>query len=290
MLGGEGGWLSAPARTESAECTGSKYPRSWRWREFAGWSGGASAGRYRLPGSARRIRRQGSWPSAASGTSAGTTSRPSVGSACQRDGQRRCRECRYEISSTIAPSRAYPASGWMRRARYTARNRSAASCPPERRCRTGKGRYRKRRRSDTGSFRASGADVNVLRRHILTKASLISLHRRAIASGRIIFDKLHLLFFPHGVQRLTGIVALFSRHLFCDTVTGERAFSQRQQGVKQLVVRAGSLLKTAADQRQNRRDILQPSRASAGGRILRYSRYSGRWSGSSRQSICRPAC
>ena len=33
---------------------------------------------------------------------------------------------------------------------------------------------------------------------------------------------------------------------------------QRQQGVKQLIIRAGSLLKTAADQRQNRRDILQP--------------------------------
>src|SRR5690606_7390375 len=110
------------------------------------------------------------------------------------------------------------------------------------RCRRDKGRYHKRRRLSTVSFRASGADVDVLRRHILAKASLISLHWRAIASGCIIFNKFHLFLFPHRIQRLARVVTCFIGYLPCDTVTIEWATRQREKGVKELIVITFALL------------------------------------------------
>ncbi len=76
-----------------------------------------------------------------------------------------------------------------------------------------------KRRSDTESFPTSRTDVDILRRDILAKASLILIKRRAVTRRGVIFNKLHLFFFPHRIQCPAGVVTLFTANLFCDTVT-----------------------------------------------------------------------
>ncbi|CHJ46865.1 Uncharacterised protein [Salmonella enterica subsp. enterica serovar Typhi] len=139
----------------------------------ADWSDDATVIPRRRSTLIRRTRRRGSSPSAALPQSAGTRHTSSVASASQTDGQRRSPECQYGTDSTISPSHACPASGWTTRARYIVRSHSAANCRGRIPWRKYRGRCRKKRRSGTVSFRASRADVDVLRRRVLAKASLI---------------------------------------------------------------------------------------------------------------------
>jgi hypothetical protein len=105
---------------------------------------------------------------------------------------------------------------------------------------------------------ASGADVDILRGDVLAKASLILLHRRAVARCGVVLDKLDLFLFPDGIQRLTGVIPFFTGNLFCHAVAGKAAAGKRQQGVEQLIMRHTALFQASADQRQDRRNVLQP--------------------------------
>ncbi len=83
------------------------------------------------------------------------------------------------------------------------------------------------------------------------------LHRRAVARCGVVFDKLDLFLFPDGIQRLAGIIPFFTGHLFRHAVAGKPRSRQHQQGIEQLIMGHAALLQPSANQRQDRRDVLQ---------------------------------
>ena len=102
---------------------------------------------------------------------------------------------------------------------------------------------------------SSVRDIQILRGNRAGKAALVSSDFRLAAV--LVSKEFDLLFFPDRIQRLwrivTGLIGDFLHHFF----TVDRGVGELHQQIEQHRVAALTLLKTRAEQRQDRRDVLQ---------------------------------
>lgn len=137
---------------------------------------------------------------------------------CRISVRRKFLKCRYGIDSIILLFRVYRVFDLRRRVRCIVRSRSVVSCRGKISSYKCTGRYRKKRRLDIELFFIFRIDVDILRRDILVKASLILIKRRVVIRRGVIFNKFYLFFFLYCIKRLAGVIAFFVVYLFCDIV------------------------------------------------------------------------
>ncbi len=102
---------------------------------------------------------------------------------------------------------------------------------------------------------SSGRDIQILRSDRSGEAALVRGDVRLAAA--LIGEEFDLFFFPHGVQRLRRVVARLIGDFLAHVVGIHLRVGKRNQQIKQHRVAAFALLKTRAEQRQDRRDIPQ---------------------------------
>ncbi len=102
-----------------------------------------------------------------------------------------------------------------------------------------------------------GADVYVLRRDVLAKASLIVLHRRAVARCGVVFG-INLTCSSQTASSAWRVSSRFSvaTCFFRPRCRWKAAFRPTPAGHQQLIMGHAALLQTPANQRQDRRDVL----------------------------------
>lgn len=121
---------------------------------------------------------------------------------------------------------------------------------------------------------SSVRDIQILRGNRAGKATLVSGDFRLAAV--LVSKEFHLLFFPDRIQRLWGIIAGFIRNFLRHFFTVDRGVGQLHQQIEQNSIAALALLKTRAEQRQDRRDILQTAQRLFFRQLRQVPRYSGR--------------
>src|SRR5690606_899903 len=117
------------------------------------------------------------------------------------------------------------------------------------------GRCERRTYSGSALLLSSVRDIQILRSNRSGKTTLVSRDFRLATV--LVSKEFHLLFFPDRIQCLPCVVAGFIRNFFRYFFTVDRGVCQLHQQVEQHCVAALTLLKTRAEQRQNRRDVLQ---------------------------------
>lgn len=121
---------------------------------------------------------------------------------------------------------------------------------------------------------SSVRDIQILRGNRAGKTTLVSRNFRFAAA--LVSKEFHLLFFPDCIQRLWRVVAGFVRNFLRHFFTVDRGIRQLHQHPEQRRIAALALLKTGAEQRQNRRDVLQTTQRFFFWQLRQILRYSGR--------------
>ncbi len=103
---------------------------------------------------------------------------------------------------------------------------------------------------------SSGSDIQILRRHRASETALMRGDVRLCAA--LVGEEFHLFFLPDGVQRLRRVVARLVGDGLAHLARIDLRLRERYQQVKQHGIAAFALFQARAEQRQNRRDILQP--------------------------------